>query len=477
LKVFLPYWAYHDYTPPKASRKDPAAFDRGKGSRKYRLFDGELKKTVEERPDESRNPYSVKRRRPRQYRNRLTGELVQRYRGGKNFELVLTPWSREGLIARRVLVVGQTTESGGRALHGSDYPKGWAGADPGYGPYKLRSIAELAMAGADVSGCNIPGAAKFAECAKSRVQRVAETVYSLGPEIDERAERGRRLPFISIDGDVTWRSTDLPPERAWHQAELRERKSFGRERVWVPGMPLYVDRGRRAKTSERRNEQGEYGAETRVTHDGRVIFGKKLPLLPRAGVQVSLKSYTKRRAVMFKDGRRRKIEVQMAPGDARSKPGPKPKYGFTMGDRLRKIKQRCEERGVPFVIADHLKLPAVSPPANSPAGAVSPRTRPPYQPLVEIEQMIERLLQRAEKWDDYCGEILDRLADAPPDYILTQEEFTVVAAAAVLADSYCPLNFINSRPNLKAKYFQRFNSGLFRMRSFNEIKHLCYAGQ
>jgi hypothetical protein len=443
LKVFLPNWAYHDHTPPKAPRKDPAPFDTGKSSRKYRLFDGELKKTVEERPDESRNPYSVKRRRPRQYRNRLTGELVQRYRGGKNFELVLAPWSREGLIARRVLIVGQATESGGRVLHGSDYPKEWAGADPGHGPHELRFIAELAMAGADVSGCNIPGALEFAERAKSRVQRAAETVYSLGPEIDERPERERGLPFISIHGEVTWQSTNLPPARAWYQAELRERKRLGRERVWVPGMPMHADQGRRAKTSEHRNEQGEYGPEVRVTHDGRLYFNKhKVPVINGAPIKVrGISSYTVECAVRLKNGRKRKMDVQRAPGDAiigRSKTGPKPQHGVTMDARLRKIKQRCKERGVPFVIADHLKLPAVSPPANSPAGAVSPRTRPPYQPLVEIEQMIERLLQRAEKWDDYCGEILDRLADAPPDYILTREEFTVVAAAAVLADRLLP---------------------------------------
>jgi len=75
-----------------------------------------------------------------------------------------------------------------------------------------------------------------------------------------------------------------------------------------------------------------------------------------------------------------------------------------------------------------------------PPGAAAPMPLWPAVPGIsmEIEQMIESLLRQAEKYDAYLGEVLDRLADAPPDYILTREEFTIVAAAAVLADRLLP---------------------------------------
>src|SRR5262249_31564098 len=159
-----------------------------------------------------------------------------------------------------------------------------------------------------ISGCNIPGAAEFA-ARNLRANRLANNdVGSIGPRLDERPERERRLPFISIHGEVTWQSTNLPPARAWYQAELRERKSFGRERVWVPGRPLHVDGGRRAKTSERRNEQGEYGPEVRVTPDGRLYFNKhKAPVINGVPIKVrGISSYTVERAVRLKNGRTRK---------------------------------------------------------------------------------------------------------------------------------------------------------------------------
>jgi hypothetical protein len=76
-------------------------------------------------------------------------------------------------------------------------------------------------------------------------------------------------------------------------------------------------------------------------------------------------------------------------------------------------------------------------------GAVVPMPLGPAVPGIstayeEIEQMIESLLRRAEKYDEYLGEVLDRIAEAPANYILSREEFTIVAAAAVLADRLLP---------------------------------------
>ena len=54
--------------------------------------------------------------------------------------------------------------------------------------------------------------------------------------------------------------------------------------------------------------------------------------------------------------------------------------------------------------------------------------------ILEIEHMVSKFLEfeLAEKYHQYLGEVLDRLAAAPPSYILSREEFTIVAAAGVL---------------------------------------------
>src|SRR5262249_18048237 len=60
--------------------------------------------------------------------------------------------------------------------------------------------------------------------------------------------------------------------------------------------------------------------------------------------------------------------------------------------------------------------------------------------IEEITRMVANLLDHdlAERYHQYLGEVLDRLADVPPDYILTRHEFTVVAAAAAMADRLLP---------------------------------------
>jgi len=111
------------------------------------------------------------------------------------------------------------------------------------------------------------------------------------------------------------------------------------------------------------------------------------------------------------------------------KPGRPPigEHAMTVAERKRRERDKAktlppQERVEPGAVAVPLR-PAV------------PGIFIAYQ---EIEQMIESLLRQAEKYDAYLGEVLDRLADAPPDYILTREEFTIVAAAAVLADRLLP---------------------------------------
>ena len=72
-----------------------------------------------------------------------------------------------------------------------------------------------------------------------------------------------------------------------------------------------------------------------------------------------------------------------------------------------------------------------------PLGSAVPGTYPRYEAIIlEIETMITKLLdvELAERYHEYLGQVLDRLVIAPPDYIISREEFTIIAAAAVLAD-------------------------------------------
>jgi hypothetical protein len=61
-------------------------------------------------------------------------------------------------------------------------------------------------------------------------------------------------------------------------------------------------------------------------------------------------------------GKTRRMDAQRAV-ERVNKPGPKPEYGAALDSRLRKIKQRCKQRGVPFVITEYLKAEKVEEPA------------------------------------------------------------------------------------------------------------------
>ena len=82
--------------------------------------------------------------------------------------------------------------------------------------------------------------------------------------------------------------------------------------------------------------------------------------------------------------------------------------------------------------------------APVPLGPAVPGTYSGYESLnIEIEQMITNLLdvELAERYHQYLGEALERLMAAPPDYILTREEFTIVAAAGVLGRRLLPMEY------------------------------------
>jgi hypothetical protein len=389
---------------PKRVKSDPALFDLFNVTKRQRLFDSDLPANLEERIE--RKPYTLARRK-RCLRPFLspTGEVVHRLRGGKGFTPIYAPWSREGLVRRGVIATARPTENGGRVLEWSKYPLGYAGAEPELPPpHVVRRAVDLALAGADIGGFNIPGVKDLADRTLG-ANRLGHLELGLGPRIDEASDNERLLPFISLTGELVYRAVPVPADvplvrmrqegatelrldgrptdqrssanvaRARYRAELEERKRFGRERVWVPGMPMHVNQGRRAKTSEYRNDAGEYGPETKLTRDGRVLFGRHSQPQINGTVEsdegkavfgcgvayrelhtppIGTKTHTQRRKIKLASGRTVRVDAQKAV-ERVNKPGPKPKYGVTMNNRLRKIKQRCAQRAVPFVIAEHMK--------------------------------------------------------------------------------------------------------------------------
>jgi hypothetical protein len=338
---------------PKRIKSDLTVFDRCNVTRRAKLFDEELPSTVEERPE--RQPYTLRRRnrRLRPFRS-PAGVIVLRRKGGRGFTPIYAPWSPVGLARVRGTVV--------KVADGwAPYPQLGAAREPGPGPYVLRAIAELAMDGKDIAGTKHPFARDYADWVvrgnQAAQQEVQREESSIGPSIAD--ESGVRVvPVISFAGELT--ETAVPANDSLgllrYRIELDERKRLGRERAWVPGMEIRVDLGRKAKTSEKRNEtSGEYGPETKLTPDGRVVFGKRgLAVLNSAGVSTSdIKGYGSKRRVLMKGGCKRTVDGQQSPD--RRKPGRKPAHGFALSARLRKVKQRCKQRGLPFVIEMHVR--------------------------------------------------------------------------------------------------------------------------
>jgi hypothetical protein len=253
------------------------------------------------------------RREPRPFRDVRTGAGCQR----------LCPPS-EPLLAQ------VPTEDGGRARRRPPYPRGWAASDPGDGPWLLKIYAELALRGADLSGCDNPLIRAYvARTVKAHLR--ARWVITPGENEDHLLCRG------CIPLGPPW----IPEAaRQIHALELEDalRKGHNPEDKYL---------GRMVNTSEYRDDHGECGPELRISHNGRAAYlPDKLP------VKVRLYDYSTRRDVRLKGGGTTKVEAQKA--TTASKPGPKPKFGVTMDAATRKQKQRCEKRGMPFVVAEYL---------------------------------------------------------------------------------------------------------------------------
>jgi hypothetical protein len=347
------------------------------------------------RNDQGRaNPYTLKRR-PRQRRPFLdhrTGETVYRLRGGKYVTPIYPEWKPDGLI-RRLLPTRYPTPNGGRVLQWGDYPRGWSAVDPGARPYVMRVVAELALRGANVSGSNTPGAAAYAARAVKANRWASDQRYleaaSIGPRLHESPEPEPLVePQWSRLRGQGWTAKTLKQIYKLETKDAERKADAGK---------------RRAKTSEYRDEKtGEYGAVSMAWPNGVVQFAPSgLPvLIKRSPDDVQDDDYLRpvgqgtgftgfkpdKVDALIEAALRgdpdawsgKKVKAIQTEPPPRRKPGPRPKHDGTPKElaRLRQIKRRCKQRGIPFVIEEHLqrrklqrkKIHAIAASAPPPSG-------------------------------------------------------------------------------------------------------------
>jgi hypothetical protein len=352
--------------PPERDKKDPALFDCFAKTPTPRLLDSGHTPERHYTPSPKRFVPSLK-----QFVDLRTGETVWRKRGGKNFRRIIPPWIPEGLLRIRGRLL--------RAHHEwVDYPQGWSADCSEHLPYEIRRVVDLALHGTDFSGCNEPGLADYAahvirvrDCWRSDDVRLP---WSSGPSIAAGPTDNRDLQELVANLDKGL----LPQARGrWTATEVRG----------ILNLELKLAKAKRRAgksrvvTTEFRDERtGEYGRQVSVWN-GRVIIGKNnKPALTGAEPTIDdrLTKVSDAKLVAFDSKLAAEAQITdaelaacAARGDprawsggkvkpkvtamARRKRGRKPKHGITMPAWLRKRKERCEERGVPFVIEDHLR--------------------------------------------------------------------------------------------------------------------------
>ena len=265
--------------PPRGS-SELALFDQCRVTKAPRLFDGDLPDHVEERFQ--RQPYTLSRKgRLRPFRG-PAGEVVQPYRGGKGYTPIYETWRPERLlqVRGRLMAALVPTEGGGRVVSWTDHPRGWGATPPDLPPpYVLRQMIQVSAAHASEGN-------------------------TLGPIIETDERLGPR----------------------WTARETRQIFLLELQEGWTKAMAW----SHRVKTSEYRDQHGEYGSPSWP-----VGTGAGLSL--RTGRQMS------------------GVKGRKTAGPRTNKPGTKPEHGFSLDARLRKIKSRCKKRGVPFILARYLK--------------------------------------------------------------------------------------------------------------------------
>jgi hypothetical protein len=222
------------------------------------------------------------------------------------------------------------------------YPRAWNLAEPGPELHIFLSAAELALKGADLSGSNVPGMREFVERILDAHSRAQADLASLGPRINEPENAGQ--PAEDEPGSFTRGKT------GWSmQARLRllaiEREEAERKRATARGRVITMERGHRD------NDHGaEHGPVVSILRNGRVRFNRKGGIWthhpwarPRGGVVPrGLRNFSDTARVAHRDGKRRRLTRQQSSIPRRNRPGPKPKYGYSMSvnQRVREFRQR-----------------------------------------------------------------------------------------------------------------------------------------
>ena len=201
---------------------------------------------------------------------------------GRDTRRSTRPGALRGLlrVRGRLMAALVPTEGGGRAVSWTDHPRGWGATPPDLPPpYVLRQMIQVSAGHASEGN-------------------------TLGPIIETDERLGPR----------------------WTAREARQIFLLEFQEGWAKAMAC----SHRVKTSEYRDQHGEYGSPSWP-----VGTGDGLSL--RTGRQMS------------------GVKGRKTAGPRTNKPGTKPEHGFSLDARLRKIKSRCKKRGVPFILARYLK--------------------------------------------------------------------------------------------------------------------------
>ena len=126
---------------PPCDYSDLALFDQCRVANTPRLFDRDLPDFVEERFE--RHVYALSRKGGLRPFLSPSGEVVQRYRGGKGYTAIYESWRPEGLlrVRGRLMAALVPTEGGGRTVSWTDHPRGWSATPPELPPpFVLRQM-------------------------------------------------------------------------------------------------------------------------------------------------------------------------------------------------------------------------------------------------------------------------------------------------------------------------------------------------
>jgi len=423
---------------PKYKKNDKPVLDRGQSEQTLKVAERRSAKAVS---------YLAKKPKLRLFRNLATGEVVQRLRCSKGYERVYATvtglWQPGSIVVaylRRGFslfepLVSACTQGGPKQpgpcacgynqptclVHQArrgEYNPARYGRDMlefqkvtrrvanrakeevnRHAPYLVRRVMNLALSGADIRGVNDPEIREFAELILGRINRVAETLSSLGPKFESDVRRRFAQEIYRLEMEsAKWK------RGAWRgRVVTNDFKGDNRE----PGPVATLLRNGQVRLADYGvwTAWHNRGGNSWVRHAGAVEID-------------NLKTYATKRTLLFKSGKKRRVDCQQSPQTNRR--GRKPLGARAMTGAERRMKSYYAK-----------KSQALPPKERHQPGIVAP---PPLGPAVpgpysESDQMTKRFL---ENLYERIGEVLARLEKAPPDHIVCGTDLQILAMATVI---------------------------------------------